>query len=149
MIISRKHSIGLVAILSAVVAGGTAAAQTVPAPAASSSVAPIDGQMQMPLVSPQQAEQFFATRVVPPSTLQAPAAAPSSGPLQALNVDPILGHELPTDAVSAAGFPRADFAIAKPKEANKKSPLGDTAAISPSGPSTTVIREEPPVIGKP
>jgi hypothetical protein len=131
--------------------GSIANAQTAPSPAASVlSVqgAPVVGNLQMPLVSPQQAEQFFAGRAVPPSNAPAIAGGASSPPPQPLNVDPILGHELPTDAVSAAGFPRADFAIAKPDDGNKKSAAGGAVA-GQRGPSTTAIRQEPPVIGKP
>jgi len=109
---------------------------------------PATGNLQMPAVSPQQAEQFFATRTVPPSDVPAAKADQPAEPLQAPIVDPVLGRELPTDAGSA-GFPRADFAIAKPQDPDKKNLLGDTPTISRSAPSTTVIHEEPPIIGKP
>src|SRR5262245_30250959 len=134
----RRVAVVVIFILLAGLAGGSASAQT----------APVVGNLQMPLVSPQQAERFFATRAVPPSSLPAAKADQPAEPLQAPIVEAVLGRELPTDA-GPAGFPRADFAIAKPQDHDKKNLLGDTPTISRSAPSTTVIHEEPPVIGKP
>jgi len=141
MIISRKNSIGIVVILSAVVAAATAAAQSRPAV----------GNLQMPPVSPQQAEQFFATRTVPPSDVPAiaPLGAPPSQPPQKLDVEPVLGHDLPADPVTPGGLPRADFATAKPGGEQQKRPDSDSIVVAPRAPDTTVIREEPPVFGKP
>lgn len=110
---------------------------------------PSVGNVQMPLVSPEQAAQFFATRVVPPSSVPALApAAASAQPPQSVNVEPILGHDLPTTA-SEGGFPRADFAIAKPDDGKKKSPAVSAAVVASRPPSATIIQEQPPVIGKP
>ena len=141
MIISRKHSIGIVVILSAVVAGATAAAQSQPAV----------GILQMPAVSPQQADEFFATRVVPPSNVPAiaPSARSDSQPLQSLDVAPVLGHQLPSDPVTASGLPRADFATAKPGAERTHNAIGGGAVVGPHSPGTAVIPEQPPTIGKP
>jgi hypothetical protein len=111
--------------------------------------APPVGSLQMPLVSPQQADQYFATRVVPPSDVPAAAPLAAAQPLQQLNVDPVLGHELPSDGATAMGVPRADFAAAKPGGEQKKSALGDQITVRARAPSTAVIHEQPPVIGKP
>ena len=112
---------------------------------------PAAGILQLPPVTPQQADQFFATRVVPPSN--APAIAPSASlaaqPLQSLNVAPVLGHELPTDPVTALGLPRADFATAKPGAERTPSAIGDAAVVGPRTPGTAVIPQQPPTIGKP
>jgi len=132
-------AIRFVLILSAGVAGHPAWAQT----------APTVGNLKMPLVTPQQADAFFANRVVPPSDVPAQPAATSREPLQSVNVDPVLGHELPTDPMTPAGLPRADFATAKPGGGEKKSPIGDSAVVGPQAPASAVIRQEPPVIGKP
>jgi hypothetical protein len=61
----------------------------------------------------------------------------------------VLGHDLPTDAVTPGGFPRADFATAKPSDGSRKDPVGAAAIIGPRGPSTSVIRETPPTVGNP
>ena len=111
--------------------------------------APTVGTLQMPLVSPQQADQFFAGRAVPPSDVPATAPLAASQPLQSVNVDPVLGHDPPSDTVTASGLPRADFATATPGKEQKKSPLGNQVAVGARPPSTAVIRQEPPVIGKP
>ena len=107
------------------------------------------GTLRMPLISPEQATQMLSSRVAPNSDVPeiVPVAA-SVTPPQALNVDPILGHDLPTDAVSSSGFPRADFAIAKPGAGNKASALGVSVGAS-SRPRTTVLPEQPPAVGKP
>lgn len=111
---------------------------------------PTVGNVQIPPVTPQQADQFFATRVVPPSSVPAVApAAASAQPPQSVNVDPILGHDLPTDAMTEAGLPRADFAIAKSDGEKKKRSVAGAAAVSSGTPSTAVIQQPPPVIGKP
>jgi hypothetical protein len=140
---SNKHC-KLAALLALTFIGGFAGG-----PALAQSVPPV-GNVQMPLVSPQQADQFFATRVVPPSSVSAVVPAVSSAqPLQSVNVDPILGHDLPTDAMSAAGLPRADFATARPDDEKKRSAVAGAAVVGGSAPSTTVIQQSPPVIGKP
>jgi len=130
----------LILSLAACFAGGAALAQSAP---------PV-GWLHMPPVSPEQADQFFANRTVPPSDVPPPAAAPPGQPPQALNVEPVLGHELPTDAMTPAGFPRADFAIAKPGGDKKQSPLSHKAiGEGDRSPGTAVIPEQPPTIGKP
>jgi hypothetical protein len=67
--------------------------------------------LEMPSVTPEQADLYFATRVVPPS--DAPPLSTVMEPIQPLPVAPVVGHDLPTDATTPSGMPRADFAIAK------------------------------------
>jgi hypothetical protein len=117
--------------------------------AASAQNVPPVGILQMPPVSPEQAAQFFATRVVPPSDVPPMAPSASAQPLQSVNVDPMLGHDLPTDAVSPSGMPRADFAIAKPGGDKAKPATGTAAVLGARAPASTVIRQQPPTIGKP
>lgn len=139
MINRRRQIAALLVPLAWGIAGGSAWAQGMPS----------IGSVQIPPVTPEQAQQLFATRAVPPSSV--PAAAPadaSAQPLQSVNVEPVLGHDLPTDA-SVGGFSRADFAIAKPDDARKKSATVSNAVVGRSAPATTVIQEQPPVIGKP
>ena len=92
-------------------------------------------QLVMPLVSPEEGMRFLANRAVPPSDAPTPAATAvnaASASATARSVAPaapvgrpVLGHPLPTDAVSPSGFPRADFAIAPKGQADKPaSPLG-------------------------
>jgi hypothetical protein len=118
-------------------------------PASAQNVPPV-GNLQMPLVPPEQADQFFATRVVPPSSvpMTAPSGAAATQPPQSVNVDPILGHDLPTDPVGPGGLPRADFAIAKPAS-DKTKAAASTAVVGAHAPATTVIHQQPPTIGKP
>jgi hypothetical protein len=136
---NRRKVAALLVPFACVVACGSASAQGMPSV----------GSVQIPPVSPEQAQQLFATRVVPPSSVPAvtSAAAPAQ-PLQSVNVEPVLGHDLPTDA-SVGGFSRADFAIAKPDDARKKSAAVSNAVVGRSAPATTVIQEQPPVIGRP
>jgi len=112
---------------------------------------PAVGILQMPPVTPQQAEEFFATRVVPPSNVPAiaPSARSDSQPLQSLDVAPVLGHELPSDPVTPSGLPRADFATASPGAERTHDAIGGTAVVAPHSPGTAVIPEQPPTIGKP
>ena len=97
------------------------------------------GSLNLPLVSPGQAASFLAARAVPASTMPALAADRMSA-RQApavLNVQPVLGHELPTGSRTAAGLPRAGFAIAKPgsdAKALQRAVMGLTEGGSLSAP---------------
>ncbi len=79
-----------------------------------SGAAPLSGNLEMPLVSPEQAADFLAKRVVPKSDMPELKAAPTAAGLVKLNVAPVLGHDLPTEKMTPSGFPRADFAVADP-----------------------------------
>jgi len=133
----HRHAAALLLI----VMGGLAA------PALAQNSPPV-GNLRMPLVSPEQADQYFATRVVPPSDAPktAPAAA-STQPPQSVNVDPVLGHELPTDRVSPWGFPRADLPMAKPGGNEKRPAVSSTAVVAPPATGPAVIRQQVPTIG--
>lgn len=99
------------------------------------------GSLNLPLVSPAQAASFLKARVVPASTM--PPLAPDKMSARqapaALNVQPVLGHPLPTGTTTAAGLPRAGFAIAKPgsgpdAKARQRAVMGLTQSGSPSAP---------------
>ncbi|MEH2500325.1 hypothetical protein V1294_006804 [Bradyrhizobium sp. AZCC 1678] len=125
-------------------AGGSAAmAQSTPTGAAQ----PPASNVQMPLVSPEQAAAFFATRSAAPSDAPPLSSRPPADPIQPLPIEPVLGHPLPTDATTASGMARADFAIAKPDKVKGNGVASGTDGPA-SSPSTTVIREVPPLIGK-
>jgi hypothetical protein len=90
-------------------------AQACVAGALAETVAPGFGRqhvrLDMPLVSPEQAAKFFATRVVPKS--DAPRLFPASRTSVAarpLNVPLALGHEMPVGQRTPSGFPRAPLA---------------------------------------
>jgi hypothetical protein len=111
------------------------------------------GTFSMPLVSPGQAERFLAERVVPRSDVSSipsdPSERSSGQPPVALNVAPVLGHELPTSAATQWGLPRAAFAISKPgaeaeRRKNKDAALG---ADTRGGPARATIRNIPPGLG--
>lgn len=114
------------------------------------------GNLEMPPVTPQQAEQYLNARQLPrtsavPVGVGQSAAARRS--LTKLNVEPVLGHDLPEGDTTPSGFRRADFATARPgaTEAARKQrgqALGSGAAIG-SRPPTAVIQEQPPQVGSP
>ena len=115
-------------------------------PASAQSTPPV-GMLQMPLVSPQQADQYLATRVVPPSDVPPITPSTTAQPPQAVNVDPVLGHDLPTDEMTPSGMPRADFAIAKPDAEKTKRAAGSATGAGPRAGATTTIRQQVPTIG--
>lgn len=107
------------------------------------------GALQMPLVTPDQAAAFLAARVVPPSDVPATVTPQSAGEAPAaLDIEPVLGHELPTDATAPAGFGRADFAQSKPASDKKQEAVGGAAAVSSRSPSSVTIQQQPPLIGR-
>jgi hypothetical protein len=122
--------------------GGAAMAQSTPTRAAQ----PPTSNLEMPLVSPEQAAAFFATRSVARSDAPPLSLGPSAGPIQPLPIEPVIGHPLPTDATTASGMARADFAIAKPDKVKGNAAAGGADGPA-SGSATTVIREAPPLIG--
>jgi hypothetical protein len=116
---------------------GLASAQTPPSGQGLAPGGPPPAQLVMPAVPLETGARFLASRVVPPSDVPAlaPVATPtakaavgtaaSAAAASAPSVPPVLGHPLPTDAVSPSGFRRADFAIAPKGQGDKPaSPLG-------------------------
>jgi len=144
--------------LAALLTAQSATAQSAPspnavAPNAASQNAPRDpvvGRLHMPLVTPEQAAQFFSGRTVPASHAEGAdraAAARAHQPPQlpqAANVEPANGHERPTGAKTPGGFARADFAIAAPPASAPTSPAGD--GVGPSR-QQAPRPEAPPSIG--
>jgi len=109
----------------------------------------VSGIIRMPLVSPEQADQFFANRSVPQSAVPAQSASPSDGPPQRiLGVPPMLGHELPMDAQPPEGLGRADFAVRKLRD-DKDRTIADHPGTFRNSPTAVGVREEPPMLGKP
>ncbi len=115
-------------------------------------VSPLVGTLNMPLVSPAQAERYLAERDVPSSNV---ASIPmestersSDQPPVAINIAPVLRHDLPTSATTQWGLPRAAFAIGKPgSEAEKKRNRDAAVGAGPtSGPTRSPIRDAPPGI---
>ncbi|WFU66696.1 hypothetical protein [Bradyrhizobium brasilense] len=101
----------------------------------------------MPLISPEQAAQMLGSRTIPPSDAPAPVVNGRAQAPEAVNVPAVLGHELPSDTTTPSGFPRADFAVAKPVVDKAKGAMSGAMA-SPKAPSTAIIREQPPLIGR-
>jgi hypothetical protein len=58
--------------------------------------------LEMPPVTPEEADLYMATRQVPPS--DAPPLSTVMEPIQPLPVAPVLGHDLPTDATTPSGM---------------------------------------------
>jgi len=117
---------------------GLASAQTAPSGQGLAPGGPPPAQLVMPAVPLETGSRFLANRVVPPSDVPALApvampaaskatagAAASATAASASSGPSVLGHPLPTDAVSPSGFRRADFAIAPKGQGDKPaSPLG-------------------------
>ncbi|MFE0754620.1 hypothetical protein ACFW16_11740 [Inquilinus sp. NPDC058860] len=113
---------------------GLASAQMAPSGQGLAPGGPPPAQLVMPAVPLETGTRFLADRVVPPSdvpaltTVATPATKAAVGATAAAAAPqgrPVLGHPLPTDAVSPSGFPRADFAIAPKGQGDKPaSPLG-------------------------
>jgi hypothetical protein len=102
----------------------------------------------MPPVTPEQANGFFARRIVPESNVPAPPRSSSSGaPEEIPVIAPILGHEFST-VDPPFGFGRADFAIPKSKD-NKDRMDTNAHAVVGKAPPGTAVREEPPQVSKP
>jgi hypothetical protein len=120
-----------------------------PAPDPSPQTPPVvSGVIRMPLISPEQADQFFASRNVPQSNVSAPRSwPPGDQPQQILGIAPSLGHELPTEE-PPTGFSRADFALAKSRD-DKNQALIDSPITFRGAPASTGVREQPPQVVKP
>ena len=104
----------------------------------------------MPLIPPEQADQFFANRIVPQSSVPGQTSAPFAAgqSQQILGVAPILGHDLPTEAEKPNGFDRADFAVRKPTNDKNQTITNDPLHFSGSS-ASTAVREQPPEVAKP
>ncbi|MGK9171322.1 hypothetical protein KXR53_33835 [Inquilinus limosus] len=111
---------------------GPVSAQMAPSGQGLAPGGPPPAQLVMPAVPLETGTRFLANRVVPPSDVPAltTVATPAVGTAASAAASvpqgrPVLGHPLPTDAVSPSGFPRADFAIAPKGQGTKPaSPLG-------------------------
>jgi hypothetical protein len=122
-----------------------------PTPSSSAQNSPVvSGVIRMPLISPEKADQFFANRIVPQSSVPGQTSAPFAAgeSQQILGVAPILGHELPTDAEKPNGFDRADFAVRKPMNDKNQTIVNRPLNFSGS-PAGTAVREQPPEVAKP
>ena len=130
--------------------GMTAKAQATSSPETASPPTLLD----MPLVGVDEGQRFQQVRSVQTSSVSVkqllPAStAAASGPSlasvtgEALNqpqVEPTLGHPLPTTAKTPLGFPRADFAIGKRAAEGKGAKAAGTSQSSASALSNTVIQ---------
>lgn len=117
---------------------------------ASRITSPVIGSLEMPSVTPDQAEQYLSSRSVPATTPIPVGDTADSAPAAKLNVEATLGHDLPQGETTEYGFKRADFATASANlaDAEKKrqsQPLG--AASLAERPATAILTEEPPVLG--
>lgn len=114
------------------------------------------GNLEMPSVTPEQAEQYLNARQMPKSDAVPPPVdrtMMSNQSLVKVNVEPVLGHDLPQGDTTRYGFKRADFATAKQGAADaadklRKQALGSGVAVG-SRPPSAVIQEQPPLIGSP
>ncbi|MDY0271118.1 MAG: hypothetical protein RBR37_01210 [Advenella sp.] len=91
---------------------------------------PLSGNLNMPLVSPEEAAKYLDKRVVPQSDELTIISKSSRQPLVKLNTQAKLGHKLPTNNKTPYGFIRADFAVADQETATENL-RQNKAAIGP------------------
>ncbi|CUX54472.1 exported hypothetical protein [Agrobacterium deltaense Zutra 3/1] len=116
---------------------------------------PLIGNLKMPSMTPEQAEEVLKSRKLPPIDPVPVAAQSRTGnqPLMKFEIKAILGHELPGGDTTPHGMKRADFAIASPdapalESKLRKDALGPDIIMRPL-PAETAVEEKPPVIGLP
>ncbi|MDY0272052.1 MAG: hypothetical protein WC951_13295 [Bacteroidales bacterium] len=99
---------------------------------------PLSGNLNMPLVSPDDAAKYLEQRVVPKNDELIISSKSSRQPLVKLNAQAKLGHKLPTNNKTPYGFIRADFAVAD-QQVLTENIRQDKAAL---GPQTIIKKQE-------
>lgn len=113
---------------------------------------PLVGNVELPAVTPEQAQQYLSRRKVP-RTDPVPLPERSIAAPVKIDVAAQLGHDLPEGDINSYGFKRANFAIADPDKAGKTKKLqesvtGADAAVN-RAPTQAIIEETLPEIGEP
>lgn len=115
---------------------------------------PLSGNIEMPLVTPEEAMRYLGARQVPESDFvesNEMARTTMSEPLLKADVATVLGHALPTEKLSPFGTERADFAVAGSPAARRpttEGPMGGAVVVDTQSPTISIV-DQPPLIATP
>jgi hypothetical protein len=112
---------------------------------------PATHNLVIPPVTPDEADAYLSNRQLAPAESIPLPEVTGEAPVK-LEINPVLGHDLPEGDTTPYGFKRADFAIAGEAAQNGRKRRDEALAngvITDNRPPVATIEESPPVIGGP